>query len=336
MATQNHNEPEADEHKENENIYTGITTWEELLEALDVIEMCAEGPLARVSWTNQGIDGGWLLNNPDIDVANIFLPGPLLVKMAGVSDVGDIMEARPRIPDGIVKQALREIERGWATTETNAMFDAAASAVRKIEECARIRLIAKKIQWLEGNPYPTDKNRRYWPTWYDSLCRVDKNSIVCKDCLAIPKWKECMRKPAWNVLHISDSIRVTITAKTPCPTIHDQFFQCPTCSGMSSFSNGTFTSAVTPMWVIKEQDFYQPCGGSTVDSRYFNSNWLAYVPKHFDENADKNKRRKRKDPEPVERPISSAPDNSKCRKQARRHLLVIKNSQTTKTNAPNK
>ena len=270
--------------------------WEEVCELLDEIESQVEGPLARAAWVDFGKGGGWLLSNPAKSLRSVYLPGDYLVKMANSPRVMDTMERAPRVPEGVVKRAGDEMERGWSSEETRQLYNAAVIAVLKMEENARMRLLAKKIQWLEDNPYPPGRGRMYWPTWYSKLCKVAKGDVVCMDCLAVPKWQEGLKRPTWSVLHISDRERVAIKARTPPPTEHDQFFQCPKCANTPWLCSDNYVDGITPMWIVQDQDYYQPqLGGEMMEGKYMNSNWLAFVPKLIDPDKIRKGGRKRRD-----------------------------------------
>ena len=41
---------------------------------------------------------------------------------------------------------------------------------------------AKKMSWLEDNPYPAERPRMYWPEFFHQLNRIEMKEMICKDC----------------------------------------------------------------------------------------------------------------------------------------------------------
>ena len=204
------------------------------------------------------------------------MPNDIIIQMAAKPQAYAMFEGMHVCKKDTAEATCEGVE-GKMTPEIEELRDNALSKIELIELNARMNHAAKKVMWLEDNPYPEGRPRMYWPTFYHQLNSIRAEDMVCKDCRATPEQIDNMRKPVWQVHHISDRGEVRIKEKTPMPTMNDQFLQCPECAETYMAGDDMLMRGLTAVWVVKKQKSYQPCP-PVLEGRHVNSRWVRSIP----------------------------------------------------------
>jgi len=273
-------------------MYICLSTIQELEDSMTVLEDLINGPYARV--VRKGKDGYCLYNLAKSE-DRYLINNRHILKSPGICDcTPDItLSAYPSLSEGEVKEIHSQIEQGNPTRETQRIHKLVLLKVQKMERSARFDHLKRRLDWLEDHPYPDEKQRRYWPPFFDHLMRVQRDQVVCMDCGDTPKRILNISKSVWNVIHISNDKKDFTSSTNPSPSTYDQYFQCPHCCGTWNTDGEHILHLSAPMYVVTpSQEYYQPLDDEdTIRGKYLNTNWIAYV-EHPDDKPRQNKRKR--------------------------------------------
>jgi len=258
-----------------------IVSIDEMEDAIDTLERYVEDPKARVKWEKFHNTCGLMLYNSSRDTV-YHIENPVVMAIRPCPRPEYMMSTYPSLTPGQVKNIHGEIGQINASDRTAELHYDEVCLIRRAEKGNRMSLLIKKLDWLDDNPYPDDRMRKYWPTWWNKLTRVASEEIICMECRAKPADIDNIVKPAWEVHHISDDNVVRTTdPRLPPPSSNDQFFKCPNCAGTWDLDDDYYHySHKTTLYVIGEwQAYYQPILNPIPEPKYINKNWIAYVEK---------------------------------------------------------
>ena len=243
---------------------------------LDTIEGYTYGPYARVEWVDyQSKQGGWLLTNKEVGPRGMYVPSEVVGWLAANPYPQMSFEAEAKLSTETVIKVV-DGKDGDMEEKHRLMRHNALERLDKIQEQAGMSHAAKKINWLEDNPYPVDRPRKHWPTWFHQNNRVLWPDIECKDCHARPRQLEMIKMPTWRVYHISDRLDVKIKSTTPNPTKNDQYFQCPHCAETVIVGDDMLMYGMTIMWVARQKRYYYTCPPA-LEGKHVGRQWIKYI-----------------------------------------------------------
>jgi hypothetical protein len=238
------------------------------------------GPYARVRYehgnTRGNTPGYYIITNPPVSNQ------PLLLTEACIEDMHDLPHPwdyfntkcsdttwlNPDIPGKIWDEP---------PPVSNEHFLHCNLIIAKITWDAWVNHTASKIVWLKDNPYPKDRPRKYWPTFFHRGDPVFLQDIKCFTCGRTPELYQDnpVHYPVWNVVHLStmpDSQRPSYP-----PTISDQYFQCPRCTRTYCTEPEERRHDLTAMYVVQKQEYYMPLTGRVTRGMFINSAWMTKI-----------------------------------------------------------
>ena len=197
---------------------------------INEVEEYVSEPAVQAVWSYRHPESGILLNNYQSGKSKVFyVERDVLVSMIWGPTPAETFTSYARIKPHEIADAQN---KKLVTANVIHIRYQVIQAVMAIEEGARMALLANKLTWLEENPYPENRVRKYFPIWYYESTKVEACDGICMECHAIPDKVNNMLKPVWRVWHISNESAVnTASLRTPPPSENDQFFKCPTCAG---------------------------------------------------------------------------------------------------------